>query len=187
MACAVTSRRKPYYRQTLTAKTRFHQARLLAPGAACWIAALLSEPKTPASGKIGLLRIGTTMPLVYRGAGWFIGIALVSALRLPVELLLLPEPQASLLSGILLGIDAVCPPACKRISASPARRTSLPSVGRYKPNPRVSFVRVGTIPLSVHCRSERLSPATACQRNRARWNHDQQQIPSAANHTGATV
>jgi hypothetical protein len=53
-----------------------------------------------------LLRIGTTMPLVNLGTGWFIGIALASALPVPIELLLLLEPQASLLSGILLGIDS---------------------------------------------------------------------------------
>jgi competence protein ComEC len=33
-------------------------------------------------------RIGTTMPLVYLGTGWFIGIALASALHLPIEFLL---------------------------------------------------------------------------------------------------
>jgi hypothetical protein len=49
------------------------------------------------------------MPRAYLGTGRFIGIALASALRLPVELLLLPEPQVSLLSGILLGIAAGLP------------------------------------------------------------------------------
>jgi predicted membrane metal-binding protein len=47
------------------------------------------------------------MPLIYWGTGWFIGIALASAFHVIQQIL--PEPQASLLNGILLGVDAGLP------------------------------------------------------------------------------
>jgi hypothetical protein len=63
------------------------------------------------------------MPLVCWGTGWFSRIVIQHVL---------PEPQASLLSGILLGIEAILPPTFRKISASPARRTSLPSADKLK-------------------------------------------------------